>query len=131
MSCKANLERGVMNTPTIRRLGFTLIELLVVIAIISVIVAILFPVFGTAREKARQVSCASNLRQLGLAFQQYSQDNDETMPSFSLVWVGWAGPLCGYVKSAGVFDCPDDQTAVTRREELALRHFRCMVEAGF
>jgi len=49
------------------RTGFTLIELLVVIAIISILAAIIFPVFSTAREKARLLTCASNLRQLGLA----------------------------------------------------------------
>ena len=70
MSCHA---------PPARR-AFTLIELLVVIAIISVLAAILFPVFASAREKARQAACASNLRQLGLAARQYVQDNDETWP---------------------------------------------------
>ncbi len=60
--------------------GFTLIELLVVIAIIALLAAILFPVFAKAREKARQISCASNIRQVGLALLQYMGDNDEMYP---------------------------------------------------
>ena len=60
--------------------GFTLIELLVVIAIIAILAAILFPVFAKAREKARQIACISNTKQLGLAFLQYVQDNDEALP---------------------------------------------------
>jgi len=55
------------------RRGFTLIELLVVIAIIAILAAILFPVFAQAREKARQTACMSGIKQLGLAFLQYSQ----------------------------------------------------------
>ncbi|HZT44210.1 MAG TPA: DUF1559 domain-containing protein [Chthonomonadaceae bacterium] len=63
-----------------RRQGFTLIELLVVIAIIAILAAILFPVFAQAREKARAVSCLSNLKQINLGLMMYVQDYDETYP---------------------------------------------------
>ena len=62
-----------------RRQAFTLIELLVVIAVIAIIAAILFPVFQKVRENARRTACLSNLKQLGLAFVQYTQDADEQM----------------------------------------------------
>jgi prepilin-type N-terminal cleavage/methylation domain-containing protein/prepilin-type processing-associated H-X9-DG protein len=94
------------------RAGFTLIELLVVIAIIAILAAILFPVFAKVREKARQASCASNMKQLGLAFLQYNQDYDDNYPTGERgsLGEGWAGVVYPYVKSAGVFDCPDDST---------------------
>jgi prepilin-type N-terminal cleavage/methylation domain-containing protein/prepilin-type processing-associated H-X9-DG protein len=77
-----------MKTHSLRRFGlkrgqtagFTLIELLVVIAIIAILAAILFPTFAKAREKARQINCVSNTKQLGLAFLQYIEDNDEVLP---------------------------------------------------
>jgi len=62
--------------PQARRKGFTLIELLVVIAIIAILAAILFPVFAQAREKARQTTCTSNVKNLGLAVVMYAQDYD-------------------------------------------------------
>ena len=93
--------------------AFTLIELLVVIAIIAILAAILFPVFAKVREKARQITYASNLRQIGLAEQQYSQDYDEnyTGPYQSLPNNGpsvhWMELLYPYTKSVAVYDCPD------------------------
>ncbi len=105
--------------------GFTLIELLVVIAIICILAAILFPVFATAREKARATTCLSNLKQLGLACMQYTQDYDEVLPmarygnasastgrvinpaatNFLYLWMDAIYP---YVKVTAAFSCPDD-----------------------
>jgi len=116
-----------------KRRGFTLIELLVVIAIIAVLAAILFPVFSRAREKARQASCLSNVKQLSLAFEMYSQDYDECYPGSpngnggNGVYGGWVwydtfpvptagkfevtrGALYPYVKNRQVYICPDDRS---------------------
>lgn len=95
------------------RKGFTLIELLVVIAIIAILAAILFPVFARARENARKTSCASNLKQLGMAFAQYLQDYDTTYPP------GWGAPswssyyaqITPYVKNYEVFVCPSQSSS--------------------
>ncbi len=104
------------------RKGFTLIELLVVIAIIAILAAILFPVFASAREKARQTTCASNEKQLGLAFIQYFQDYDECAPrdiSGGNSGYGWAFQIYPYVKATGAFTCPDDPTVPTAAQATA------------
>jgi len=117
--------------PPIRR-GFTLIELLVVIAIIAILAAILFPVFAKAREKARQISCLNNEKQLALGFIQYMSDSDGLTPSstdgptgatHTGGWIFYSsfgtttvppiydptqGNIFSYVKSASVYVCPDD-----------------------
>lgn len=110
-----------------RRSGFTLVELLIVIAIIALLAAILFPVFARARENARRSVCLGNLKQIGLALQQYTQDYDEKMPvqTYALTYnfmdasagatsnSGWAGgttnwpnALFPYTKSTAIYSCP-------------------------
>ena len=100
-----------------RHNGFTLIELLVVIAIIAILAAILFPVFAQARAKARQASCASNLKQLGLGMLMYVQDYDERFPfggwqpntaagNTDNTWE-WQNTIAPYIKSKGVYACPE------------------------
>ena len=101
--------------------AFTLIELLVVIAIIAILAAILFPVFAQARDKARQTSCLSNLKQMGTAMLMYSQDYDEGMmnhyygvfdednthaPGSSSVSYQWMDAIQPYAKSPDIFNCP-------------------------
>jgi prepilin-type N-terminal cleavage/methylation domain-containing protein/prepilin-type processing-associated H-X9-DG protein len=102
-----------------KRKGFTLIELLVVIAIIAILAAILFPVFAKAREKARQSTCASNLKQLSLAFMNYIQDYDEMIPYAYLPGAGypWYRIIPSYINNSdsahwhnlGVTHCPSDK----------------------
>jgi prepilin-type N-terminal cleavage/methylation domain-containing protein/prepilin-type processing-associated H-X9-DG protein len=106
--------------------AFTLIELLVVIAIIAILAAILFPVFAQAREKARQTSCLSNLKQIGTAFAMYAQDYDERLPDRRDLkqalpggyrpWTTWppSDPRAGwaaivldpYIRNTAVWRCP-------------------------
>jgi len=107
-----------------RRRGFTLIELLVVIAIIAILAAILFPVFARAREKARQSSCLSNVKQLSLGIIMYAQDYDERFPHYrwvkeppSSVWIDrdnsaatnrhfWVENIEPYLKNTEILFCP-------------------------
>ena len=105
-----------------KRLGFTLIELLVVIAIIAILAAILFPVFAKAREKARQGTCLSNLKQIGLSTTMYVQDYDGKWcpsPYARADVVGWSVELAAmapqaqimpYVKNVQIFVCPSRTT---------------------
>src|SRR5205823_5839001 len=64
----------------VRISGFSLLELLFVLVILGLLTALLFPLFGGIRAKARQAVCVGNMRQLGMAFRLYMQDNDETFP---------------------------------------------------
>ncbi len=79
-----SLNNGATVAPKNIVRAFTLIELLVVIAIIAILAAILFPVFAQAREKARQTTCLSNLKQINLGVQQYVQDYDESFPRLAV-----------------------------------------------
>ena len=90
-----------------KKSAFTLIELLVVIAIIAILAAILFPVFASAREKAKQASCTSNVRQIGMAWLQYAQDFDERYPPRNATTLAdgvTPSPEYG-VQAAGSFPC--------------------------
>ena len=91
------------------RRGFTLIELLVVIAIIAILAAILFPVFARAREKARQTSCLSNMKQLILGGLMYAQDYDERWHIYRTYVSGldmWPIHIQAYIKNTQVMQCP-------------------------
>jgi prepilin-type N-terminal cleavage/methylation domain-containing protein/prepilin-type processing-associated H-X9-DG protein len=99
---------------TRQRAGFTLIELLVVIAIIAILAAILFPVFAQAREKARQATCSSNMKQIGIGMMMYAQDYEETFPFSAFPPPGvplitWYDLIEPYVKSGtkGQLNTPD------------------------
>lgn len=96
--------------PIPRSLGFTLIELLVVIAIIAILASILFPMFARARGKARQISCISNIRQIGMAIEMYVLDNDEqypmmSSPSSTVPRTRWPDYLHMYMKNEGIYIC--------------------------
>jgi prepilin-type N-terminal cleavage/methylation domain-containing protein len=90
--------------------AFTLVELLVVIAVIAILAAIVLPVFAQAREKARQTTCVSNMRQMGLAVQMYGQDYDERLPlaatATNTSFLNWHNLVDPYVKSSQIWVCP-------------------------
>jgi prepilin-type N-terminal cleavage/methylation domain-containing protein len=137
---------------TRRASGFTLIELLVVIAIIAILAAILFPVFAQAREQARKAQCASNLRQIGVAFSLYLQDYDELFLNTSnpQLWMGryWRWPLAPYLaysrrrdpaapanplvsvgSDAHVLICPSDPTARAQWDSTSYAYARCFYQS--
>jgi len=115
-----------------RRNGFTLIELLVVIAIIAILAAILFPVFARAREKARQTSCLSNVKEIGLGILMYAGDYDEHFPRErdacdGVVWfttrqyvettyANYQPLVYPYVKNDQVFMCPSSERSVAAEQ---------------
>ena len=100
-----------------KRRGFTLIELLVVIAIIAILAAILFPVFARAREKARQTSCLSNLKQVGTAMLMYVQDYDEhygqSLSGTTAGTVAVYHVLLPYMKNVQILQCPSKKDEIS------------------
>jgi prepilin-type N-terminal cleavage/methylation domain-containing protein len=147
-----------MQTNTGRR-GFTLIELLVVIAIIAILAAILFPVFAQAREKARQTTCVSNVKQYLLGVLMYAEDNNEAMPitfkdanmfgagivpgtkqpiyTYNTTEPDYVGQQTGvqvevgpYLKSSQITLCPDDHNlSLAETTKVALNHGAATVAA--
>lgn len=128
-----------------REAGFTLVELLVVVAIIALLAAMLFPVFAAARERGRMAVCASNLRQIGVAFELYLDDYDGLYPCTGnlLLWQGryWRWPMRSYIglgsnpvggnplisdrKERNILLCPSDTTAEARYDCTSYAYSMC------
>jgi prepilin-type processing-associated H-X9-DG protein len=101
--------RSEMRFPVSKRSGFTLIEILIILVIIAQLTAILLLVFSRVRDSARRVTCASNLKQIGLAINMYAADNDDYYPhrkDYSAPFCAWADRLQPYVKETALFECP-------------------------
>ncbi|MDD3925760.1 MAG: DUF1559 domain-containing protein [bacterium] len=138
----------------LKQKGFTLIELLVVIAIIAILSAILFPVFSKARDRARQTTCLNNMKQLGLAFNMYLQDWDESMPysSWPPASTGlnennfgsiWHRATASYVKNGvdlvtnfsgkklpEIYKCPSEDRINAYKPDYALNYYYSSPAAG-
>ena len=99
--------------------GFTLIELLVVIGVVALLAAVLLPVFLAARERARATTCASNLRQLRLAFSQYASDNNGCVPPY--VACGIPEALTGFIISGNLTRTPKRSGIALRTRIMATR----------
>jgi len=110
--------------------GFTLIELLVVIAIIAILAAILFPVFAKAREKARQSSCQSNVKQIALGALQYAQDYDEIHIRSTTGTLAWGDSVQPYLKSEQLLNCPSSQYRVLMNTAVTPQRFWRRNDAG-
>lgn len=91
--------------------GFTLLEILIVVGILALLAGLIFPVFSRARDSVRTANCASNLKQIGLAFKLYVGDNRgfHPSPSAHLSDCGWAEQIYPYAKSTAIFSCPADE----------------------